>query len=117
MNLPSPGELYWAYIESEEPRPIIVVSQRELNLGKYVVVVPLTSTNLEKRWSLRNCVSFKGGSFGLSKDCVAQCEAITFIEKESLILNSGPIGKLDGEKWRLLVNAIGYVICAECEPE
>jgi hypothetical protein len=50
-------------------------------------------------------------------DCVAQCEAITIIEKEFIILNSGPFGKLDGEKWRLLVHAIGYVICAECEPE
>ena len=93
MNLPSPGELYWAYFESGEPRPIIVVSQRELNSGKYVVVVPLTSTNLDKRWSLRNCVSFNAGSFGLSVNCVAQCEAITFIEKECIILNSGPIGK------------------------
>ena len=117
MNVPSPGELYWSYFESERPRPIIIVSQRKLNLGKYVVVVPLTSTNLEKRWSLPNCVSFKAGSFGLTKDCVAQCEAITFIEKEFIILNTGPIGKLDGEKWRLLLHAIGYVVCAICEPE
>jgi len=46
LNVPSSGELYWAYFESEHPRPIIIVSRRELNLGKYVVVVPLTSTNL-----------------------------------------------------------------------
>ena len=117
MNVPSPGELYWAYFESEDPRPIIIVSQRKLNLGKYVVVVPLTSTNLEKRWNLPNCVSFKAKSFGLPMDCVAQCEAITFIEKEFIILNTGPIGTLDGEKWRLLLHAIGYVVCAVCEPE
>ena len=117
MNVPSSGELYWAYFESEHPRPIIIVSRRELNLGKYVVVVPLTSTNLEKRRNLSNCVLFKAGSFGLTMDCVAQCEAITFIEKEFIILNTGPIGKLDGEKWRLLLHAIGYVICAVCEPE
>jgi len=117
LNAPSPGDLYWAYIESEEPRRIIIVSRRKFNLGKYVVAVPFTSTNLDTRWNLRNCVPFKADSFGLSMDCVAQCEAITIIEKESIILNSGPFGKLDGEKWRLLVHAIGYVICAECEPE
>ncbi len=117
MSVPSPGELYLAYFESEHPRPIIIVSQRKLNLGKYVVVVPLTSTNLEKRWNLPNCVPFKAGSFGLDKDCVAQCEAITFIEKDFIILNTGPIGTLDGEKWRLLLRAIGYVVCAVYEPE
>ena len=117
MIVPLPGDLYWAYFESERQRPIIIVSQRKLNLGKYVVVVPLTSTNLEKRWNLPNCVSFKAKSFGLPMDCVAQCEAITFIEKEFIILNTGPIGTLDGEKWRLLLHAIGYVVCAVCEPE
>ncbi len=117
MNGPSPGELYWAYFKSGGRRPIIIVSQKRFNLGKYVVAVPLTSTNLKKRWNLPNCVPFKADSFGLKKDCVAQCEAITFIEKEFVILNTGPIGTLDGEKWRLLVHAIGYVICAVCEPE
>ncbi len=117
LSGPCPGDLYWAYIESDEPRPIIIVSREELNLGRYVVVVPLTTTNLEKRGSLPNCVAFEAGSFGLKKNCVAQCEAITFIDKECIILSTGPIGSLDGEKWRLLVHAIGYVVCGVCEPE
>lgn len=117
LNAPLPGQLYSAYIESEVPRPIIIVSQQKLNLGKYVVAIPLTSTNLEKRWNLRNCVSFKADSFGLKKDCVAQCEAITVVDKDFIELDAGPIGKLDGEKWRLLVRAIGYVVCAVCDPE
>jgi mRNA-degrading endonuclease toxin of MazEF toxin-antitoxin module len=114
---PLPGELYWAYIESEHRRPIIIVSRQKLNLGKYVVAVPLTSKNLEKRWNLPNYVSFKKGSFGLQKDCVAQCEAITVVDKDFIELNTGPIGILDGEKWRSLLHAIGYVVCAVCEPE
>ena len=114
---PLPGEIYWAYIESEQRRPIIIVSQQKLNLGKYVVAIPLTSKNLEKRWNLPNCVSFKAGSFGLKKDCVAQCEGITVVDKDFIELNTGPIGTLDGEKWRLLLHAIGYVVCAVCEPE
>lgn len=114
---PLPGELYWAYIESEQRRPIIIVSQQKLNLGKYVVAVPLTSTNLDKRWNLPNCVAFKKDSFGLSKDCVAQCEAITIVDKDFIELDTGPIGALDGEKWRALLHAIGYVVCAVYEPE
>jgi len=111
------GELYFAYIESEDRRPIIIVSQQKLNLGKYVVAIPLTSKNLEKRCNLPNCVSFKADSFGLEKDCVAQCEGITVVDKDFIELNTGPIAILDGEKWRLLVHAIGYVVCAVCEPE
>lgn len=117
MKGPSPGELYWASIESEERRPIIIISRQEFNLGNYVVAIPLTSTNLDKRWSLPNCVSFKAGAFGLPKDCVAQCEAITVVEKYFIDLNTGPIGVLNGEKWRSLLHAVGYVICAVCEPE
>lgn len=117
LSAPFPGDLYWAYMQPDDRRPIIIVSRQELNLGKYVVAVPLTSTNLEKRWSLPNCVSFEAGSFGLKQNCVAQCEAITFIDKECIILNTGPIGRLDGEKWRSLVHAIGYVVCAVYEPE
>jgi len=117
LILPLPGELYWAYIESEHRRPIIVVSRQELNLGRYVVAVPLTSKNLEKRWNLPNCVPFKAGSFGLKKDCVAQCEGITVVDKDFIELNSGPIGTLDDEKWRSLLQAIGYVVCAMYEPK
>jgi len=117
LSGPCPGELYWAYIESDEPRPIIVVSRQELNFGQYLVVVPLTSGNLERRWNLPNCVSFKAGSFGLTKDCVAQCEGITVVDKGFILLNTGPIGTLDGERWRLLLHAIGYTLCAACEPE
>ena len=117
LNVPSPGELYWSYFELGGRRPIIIVSQKRFNLGKYVVAVPLTSTNLEKRWSLPNCVSFKARVFGLKKDCVAQCEGITVVHKDFIELNKKPIGKLDEGKWRLLVRAIGYVICAVCEPE
>jgi len=117
LIVPLPGDIYWAYIESEHRRPVIIVSRQNLNLGKYVVAIPLTSKNLEKRWNLPNCVQFKAGSFGLKKNCVAQCEGITVVDKDFIQLNSGPIGTLDDEKWHLLSHAIGYVICAICETE
>lgn len=116
MSAPSPGELYWAYVESGQPRPVIVVSREDLNRGAVVLAVPLTSSELEARWDLPNTVSFHAGDFGLPKKCVAQCEAIGPVEKSSLSLDSGPLGRLSTEVWRDVVRAIGNVICADCEP-
>jgi len=116
LTAPEPGELYWAYLDSSLPRPVIVVSRRELNLGNYVVAVPLTSTQLERRRNLPNAVAFAAGEFGLPKDCAAQCEAIAMVEKRALDLNTGPFARLTDDVWRVLVRAIGNVICAECEP-
>ena len=116
MTVPEPGELYWVHAGSERPRPYIVVSRRVLNRGDYVVVVPLTSSDLDRRWHLPNAVPFCAGQFNLPKDCVAQCEGITYVEKEALDLATGPFARLTEEVWRDLVRAIGNVICAECEP-
>jgi mRNA-degrading endonuclease toxin of MazEF toxin-antitoxin module len=117
LSVPGPGELYWAYFDSGQARPLIVVSRSGLNGGKYVVAVPLTSSDLERRWSLPNTVCFRAGEFQLPKDCVAQCEAIAIVEKASLDLAAGPFARLTHEAWRALVRAIGNVICADCEPE
>jgi len=87
-----------------------------LNQGKYVVAVPLTSQNLEVRWSLPNAVPFRTGDFGLKKDCVAQCEAISLVERERLDIVTGAFAKLSSQVWRNLVQAMGNVICADCEP-
>ncbi len=114
LMVPQPGELYWARFESAQPHPLIIVSRTALNRGGYVVAVPLTSSNLDTRWSLPNTVSFHAGDFSLSKDCVAQCEAITIIEKDTL--DPQPFATLTDGVWRDVVRAIGNVICADCEP-
>jgi mRNA-degrading endonuclease toxin of MazEF toxin-antitoxin module len=114
LNVPEQGELYWADSQSEAPHPVIVVSRTDLNRGDYAVAVPLTSANLERRWNAPNTVPFKSGQFGLTKDCVAQCEAITLLNKSRP--DPRPFGQLNDEAWRDLVRAIGNVICAECEP-
>ena len=116
MTVPAPGELYWAYLESGQRRPVVVVSRRELNRGDYVVAVPLTSSGLDTRWSLPNTVAFHSGDFGLPKDCIAQCEAITLVEKIALDMKVGPFARLSPDVWRDMVCAIGHVICADCEP-
>lgn len=111
-----PGEIYLAALENDGRRRIIVVSQEEQNRGNYVVVVPITSTRFEERKDLPNCVPFQAGDFGLTKDCVAQAEQISVLPKEVLLLEDGIIGKLDDEKMREIIRAIGHVIAADCEP-
>jgi len=62
------------------------------------------------RRTLRNCVPFQAGRFGLTMGCVAQCENVLFDEV------TGPIGILDDVSMRDVINAIGYVVESDCEP-
>lgn len=114
---PKPREIYLRRVEGEKLRPVIIVSCEELNRGYYAVAVPLTSAKLETRRSLPNYVPFKAGQFGLDRDCVAQAEGITIVEKTELDLDAGPIGFLDPAVMRNLIRAIGNVIEAKCEPD
>jgi mRNA-degrading endonuclease toxin of MazEF toxin-antitoxin module len=112
----NPGELYFADLYEAGVRPVLVVSRESLNRGGYAVVVPLTSSHFERRRRLPNCVPFRAGQFGLSMDCVAQCEAMLSIERSQISVNDGLIGCLDNESLRGVIRAIGYVIESECEP-
>jgi mRNA-degrading endonuclease toxin of MazEF toxin-antitoxin module len=114
---PRAGEIYWALLEGPVRRPVIVVSREELNRGRYVVVVPLTSQRLEQRRALPNCVPLRAGQFGLTKDCAAQAEAVAQVHQDELDLEPGPIGILDPTTFRALLKAIGYVLGADVEPE
>ncbi len=111
----SPGEIFLADTISGV-RPAIVVSRPELNRGRYVVAVLCTSTDFEARSQFANCVLFRAGEFGLTRDCVAQAEAITFIPLTDLHLHDGPIGVLDETALRDVIRAIGYLLDADCEP-
>jgi mRNA-degrading endonuclease toxin of MazEF toxin-antitoxin module len=93
---------------------VIVVSREELNRGDKVVVVLCTSQKFASRSTLPNCVPFQAGQFGFTKDCVAQCENIFIVAKDSLDPN--PIGVLDDMAIRDVVKAIGHVIDSDCEP-
>ena len=111
------GEIYLADLFAGGRRPVLVVSRDALNRGRYVVIVPLTTSRFEQRRRLGNCVAFRRGEFGLGDDCVAQCEAISGIEVERLDQDEGPpVGRLDPLTLRAVILAIGNVIEAECEP-
>src|SRR5207249_7729456 len=78
-----PGDVYIAHLIPKD-RPVIIISREELNRGDYVVAIPLTSARIEERESLGNCVRLRAGEFGLTKDCVAQAEMISFLPKSDL---------------------------------
>jgi hypothetical protein len=75
----------------------------------------ITSAHFAVRSTLANCVVFRPGEFGLTKDCVAQAETIAPYELTDLDL-SVMIGKLDDARLRDLIRAVGYVMESDCEP-
>ena len=114
--MPQQGEIYMASTDSGS-RPAVILSRAELNRGRWVVAVPMTSAHFAIRSGLPHCVAFKTGEFGLTKDCVAQAEAITYIATSDLDLDAGAIGSLDEVRLRDLIKAVGNMMGSECEPE
>lgn len=110
----NPGEVYMAGLGEATPHPVIVVSREELNRGDRLVVVLCTSQKFTVRSALPHCVPFQAGQFGFTKDCVAQCENIFLVAKDSLEAN--PIGVLSDVALRDVIKAIGHVIDSDCEP-
>jgi mRNA-degrading endonuclease toxin of MazEF toxin-antitoxin module len=110
------GEIFMAATDSGN-RPVIILSRSELNRGRWVVAIPMTSANFVTRSSLPHCVPFRTGEFGLAKDCVAQAEAITYIAASDLDLDAGAIGAIDAARLRELIKAVGNMMASDCEPE
>jgi mRNA-degrading endonuclease toxin of MazEF toxin-antitoxin module len=111
-----PGEIYLADFPEAGKHPVIVLSRESLNRGSYTLVVVCTSARFELRRTLPNCVPFRAGQFGFTRDCVAQCENLLSIHLHQLDLDSGPTGILDEASMSEVVRAVGYVIEADCEP-
>jgi mRNA-degrading endonuclease toxin of MazEF toxin-antitoxin module len=110
-----PGEIYMADFDQTHPHPVVVVSREELNRGDYVVAIVLTSARFGVRSQLPNCVPFRAGEFGLTKDCVAQAETISNVPKDQLDLAAGPIGTVDDLRMRDVIRAVGDIISSGCE--
>jgi len=110
-----PGEIYMADTASGK-RPAIVISREELNRGRWVVAVLVTSTHFTMRSTLPHCVPFQAGEFGLIKNCVAQAEAITFLDVSDLDTAASAIGCLNEIRLRDVVKAVGDMMGSDCEP-
>lgn len=112
-----PGHIYYANLLEAGRRPVLIVSRESLNRGGYVVIVAFTTSRLQERRKLLNCVFFRAEEFHLPADCVAQCETISTVPIDQLDLSSGALGKLDDVTLRSVIKAIGYVIESDCEPD
>ena len=110
----NPGEIYMADLGEATPHPVIIISREDLNRGDRALAVLCTSQKLAIRSTLPHCVPFQAGQFGFTKDCVAQCENILLVAKDSLDAN--PLGILSDVALRDVVKAIGHVIDSDCEP-
>lgn len=97
MGQPRRGEIYRLkpLPPLGKPRPVLVISRDELNLGHSVVAVPFYSQQLAKRTSQKWCVFFYKGEGGLEVDCVAKTDEVSLIDKLHLNLAAGPIGTFD----------------------
>jgi|SRR5579862_6155401 len=112
----NPGEIYQAYIPDAGPHFIVIVSREELNRGKKVLAALITSAKFAVRSTFANCVVLKAGEFGMTKDCVVQCETVAPIPKDVIDEDAGPIATLNDEVLRDIIKAIGFVIDSDCEP-
>jgi len=112
MDTPRQGDIYTVLV-GNEPHFVIVVSEEQFNRGGFVTVLLVTSRHFETRSKLPNCVVFRAGSFCFTKNCVAQAESLTQLERDGLLDFKG---SLDGEHIRNLVRAVGVIMGAECEP-
>lgn len=111
-----PGEIYMADLDEATPHPVLIVSREELNRGRTVIAALITSARFGVRSTLSNCVPFQAGQFGLTKNCVAQCENLLTLDVGQLDLPAGPLGCLDEVTMRDVIRAVGYVMDADCEP-
>jgi mRNA-degrading endonuclease toxin of MazEF toxin-antitoxin module len=75
----NPGEIHLAQTDAGV-RPVVLVSREEMNRGNWVVAVLITSAKFSLRRTLRHCVAFSAGEFGLDKDWVTLAEAISSSE-------------------------------------
>jgi mRNA-degrading endonuclease toxin of MazEF toxin-antitoxin module len=113
---PLPGDVLLRATKStelDEARRVIVVSASKLNRGDYVVVVPVTSSEFERRRHISNNVPFEANPPLFNRDCVAQAEGISVIKK---IYLRDKVGQISDEQMRDVIRAIAEVIDSECEP-
>jgi len=77
----SPGEIYRAEHATGQDHPFLIVSRNELNRGKRVIGVNITSVDVERRSAYPNCIRIAAGQFGLGKDSVIQCENVVALNR------------------------------------
>jgi mRNA-degrading endonuclease toxin of MazEF toxin-antitoxin module len=109
-----PGEIYRVDLPPAGTHLFVILSREDLNRGKQVLAAIITSRKFDVRSRLPNCVILHSGEFGITQDCVVQCENVAAIETDEL--RGEPVGRLDNPTMREVLKALGYVVDANYEP-
>jgi mRNA-degrading endonuclease toxin of MazEF toxin-antitoxin module len=102
-----PGEIYEVALPPAGTHFFVVLSREELNRGKQVLAAMITSTKFNVRSRLPNCVVLHSDEFGMTQDCIVQCENVVAIETSEL--RGELVSRLDGATMREVLKALGYV--------
>lgn len=107
MRSPRRGEIYRLQADrADKPRPVLVVSPVHLNGGIYLSAVPFYSSQVEKRRTLKTCVFFAKGEFGLEKDCVAKADEVSMYRISELRVREGATGTVDDQRMKDVSDAL-----------
>jgi mRNA-degrading endonuclease toxin of MazEF toxin-antitoxin module len=111
MRTPDRGEVYrLKQDEAGKPRPVVIVSRRQMNAGISVVVVPFTTQQMEKRIHQPSFVLFEAGEGGLTERCLAKCGDIGLIKISALQLPEGRLGHFDDAQMARLMDGVKWVL-------
>lgn len=91
-------------------RPLLIVSPDELNRGSYVLVVPFTSQQVDKRKEYSTCVLFYKHEFGLLSDSIAKADEVSRIPIFELNIAEGPLGRVDVDRMKEVALSICHAI-------
>lgn len=104
------GDVYFMPFGEGKPRPVVVVSRDNANMGDCVVVVPFTTQRIEERKRLSWCAFFKAGEGGATVDRIAKADEITRVRKTEFDWKRGRITRLSEEQVQRVVLAIRHLI-------
>src|SRR3990172_1140480 len=96
------GDVWRVTFQEGGERPAVVGSRNELNRGSLFLVVPCTSSRVERGKTLPNHAFLPKGEGGVSVDCVAQGHLVQPVPRDALL---GRLGSIDPK-------ALGEVLAA-----
>ena len=112
--VPKRGQLFRLKSDAAgKQRIVVIVSRTELNAGLSVVAVPFYSSQFETRKYEDFCAEFAKGEGGLTKDCVAKTDQITYVLKSDLELTKGSIGFFNESQMLRLLDALKWTLKIE----
>jgi mRNA-degrading endonuclease toxin of MazEF toxin-antitoxin module len=101
------GNVWNIAFEEGFDRPGIVISRNELNKGRLILVVPCTSSQVEKKARYRNHVLLEAGAGGLIYPSVAQVHLIQPVDRQYFLQK---LGHLRDEQLSAVLQALAWAV-------